>query len=236
MVPNLLKNLRENLKHYKSAQLFEIGRCYEKKGKDIQEARKLVLAFVPGPDDSAEAFFILKGAVEDLFERVSLNSVIFRRPKMDGAFVQPGRASIIEKSGLVLGYIGEIASDVRSKYKIQRNVAIAEIDLVTVRNALPKEITYHPISKFPSVTRDLSLIMPPTVTAAEVMRVVEETGKPLVRGIEVFDVFKKDAFISIAIHIEFGSQERTLENQEVDAIMVAITEKLHCDLNVGVRK
>jgi phenylalanyl-tRNA synthetase beta chain len=251
MLPNILKNIKDNLRNYSNFGIFEIGKCYSIKNNNLIEERNLILAKVLEKDQNSETFYDLKGAVEDALEVLNVKNAEFLEIKTPGTFMNPNRTAKITADGKVIGFIGEVNQSVLSSYKINKRLAVAEINLETLRLLRqgfllrqnfggqvggPKEniLEYKSIGKFPIVTRDISMIIPENVSYAEIEGTVRKAGGELIYSVSLFDYF--EAKKSLAIRIELGAKDKTLESVEIDAVMKKIVSKLENDLKVEVRK
>ena len=237
LVPNILKNVRENLKHFEFFSLFEIGRCYYPEKNETREMRMLLAAQVLEKDANAETFYSMKGMMENLLESLGLKnqSISVESTELPANHLgHPVRNAEIKINNAKCGYLGEINPSVLRKYKIGKRVAIFEFDLEKLLSVLPKTKKYHPIGKFPTVTRDVSMIVPEGVTYFQIEKLVRKSGGRLVENVELFDYFK--AKKSLAIRILMNAEDRTLESAEVDTVMEKIVSSLEKELKVEVRK
>jgi len=235
LVPNILKNVRENLKHFEKFNIFEIGRVYYPNNNNVEEKRMLAMAAVLNNDNNADTFYDTKGALEDLLVNFGIKNSQFSHLGVKCASVaHPGRCAGIVVGGENIGMIAEINPQVLAQYKIKNRVAMVELDLEKLLKVVPKEKTYQSISKFPIVSRDISMIVPIDITYAEIKNLIEKTGGDLIKNIELFDRF--EAKRSLAIRIFMSTQDRTLESTEVDAVMHKIVSELESNLEVEVRK
>jgi phenylalanyl-tRNA synthetase beta chain len=234
LIPNILKNIRQNMKHFEELAIFEIGRTYQPRDEKVEERRILAMAKILSKDNFAETFYSLRGAVENLLASLSINSYEVGLHKNSRGAWHPSRAAEIKAGNSLVGVIGEISPAVAVRYKIGKRVAMAEIDLEKLLAAIPKEKTYQPINKFPIVTRDLSIIVPESATYAQIKSLVERVGGKFIEGIELFDYFA--AKKSLAIRVSMGAQDRTLESKEIESVMEKIVSALEKELKVEVRK
>ncbi|MDO9231261.1 MAG: phenylalanine--tRNA ligase subunit beta [bacterium] len=251
LVPNILKNIKTNLKNFESLNIFEIGKVYYPNNNAVEEKRMLVMAQVlekdpvnfaeakHGASKNAETFYNLKGTVENLLEKISVdeNSISFNEVKLPkNHLAHAGRSAEILIDGEKIGMIGEINPIVLGKYKIGKRVAICELDTEKLLKISQKEIVFKSLQKFPTITRDISMLAKGETKAIEIQKLIKKIGGSLVLSVSMFDVFFKDGVTSFAYHIEFGAPERTLENKEVDEVMEKIVVGLEKELGLEIRK
>lgn len=233
LVPNILKNIRENLKYFSNFKIFEAGRVYWPKGDFPEEKRMLLLAQVLERD--SKIFYELKGVAEAMIARLNIKDVAFKPAEKMASAWHPTRTAEIKYNNEVMGIIGEINPLVLSQYKIKKRLALAEIDLEILRKHASSEKTYKSLPKFPIVTRDISLLDKNKLTVAEISAFIKKAGGNLVLSVELFDTFQKEGIMSHAFHIHLGA-DRTLSGQEVDKVVQKIISGLEKELRMEIRK
>ena len=119
--------------------------------------------------------------------------------------------------------------------KIKKRVAVAELDLDQLMKISAKNKQYEPLRKYPIVSRDISILVRGEVSVAEVAELIRRKGGNLAISAELFDIYQKDGKNSLAFHINFASEDRTLESKEVDSLMENITNALKKELGMIVR-
>ena len=194
----------------------------------------LVAASVLEKDKDADSFYSMKSAVENLLESLGIKGVAVSFAETKSAVAHPGRVAEVKIYNHAVGMISEVNPAVLAKYKITKRVAMAEIDLEKLLAVLPKTKKYHPINKFPSLTRDISMIVPETVTYGEIEKLTKKIGGQLIDSVSLFDFFK--AKQSLAIRITLAAKDKTLESVEVEKVMEKIISSLEKELKVEVRK
>lgn len=126
-----------------------------------------------------------------------------------------------------------------------KNVYMAELDLSSLMETKKSKIKFTPISKYPTVTRDLALIADRELPAENIVQLIEKHGRDqktkekIVKEIEIFDVYEgehvKENEKSIAIRIVFGSDTHTLKDEEINNVFETMLESLKRDLNAQLR-
>ena len=266
LVPNILKNIKTNLKNFEEFGIFEMGKVYNnchpelvsgsgsrnKFGMtEIKENRMLVMAQVlekdpvnfaeakNGASKNAETFYHLKGIAENLLEKIGVSEdvISFEESKISkNNLGHPTRSAEIRIDDMKVGSIFEINPIVLGKYKIEKRVAICEFDTEKLMKASRKEIVFKQLQKFPTVVRDISMLAKNETKAIDIQNLIKKIGGELVLSVKLFDVFKKDNQTSFAYHVEFGVSERTLESREVDEVMEKVIVGLEKELGLEIRK
>ena len=244
LIPNLLKNIHENLKHSKELFIFEMGRTYHKSTTVLpEEKRMLVGAVVLEKIKLAENFYAGKGFVNALFSQISIADYYFddfqakSEEKSDYLWHRSRMAEIkVESQKESIGFIGEINPLVLANFDIDKRVVMFEFDLEKLKKVSESEREFEPISKFPEITRDISLLSEVGVTVDDIIKVIQKAGGSLILDVDLFDIFEKDGKTSYAFHLVFGSKKRTLEGSEVEVIMARLISELEKSLKVVVRQ
>jgi phenylalanyl-tRNA synthetase beta chain len=135
-------------------------------------------------------------------------------------------------SGKPVGTIGRLNEEIAANYKFRQPVYVAEVDLQTVLTEPPDPVRYAPLSKYPSVVRDVSFAVSRDITFDSIRHVIGEEQIDLCRSISFVDVYdgKNSSDRSLTVRIEYRSDERTLIQDEVDQVHTelvrAVEEKL----------
>ncbi len=253
LIPNILKNVRENLKHYTDFRMFEVGKIYWP-DKTILPQEKAVLtgAIVleihekkkPNKMEKAKGFYEAKSYVDALLDRLGITDYYY--DNFDSApsdtlvtLWHTGRGAAIKVEGKkdAVGFVGEINPFVLANFGIGERVACFEFDLEKLREISESEREYQPISKYPTVVRDISMIAPQGVLVDEILQMIQKAGGKLVLDVDLFDIFDfEDGTSSFAFHIIFGADNRTLKSEEAEMLMKKISGSLEKELKVKVRK
>ena len=156
------------------------------------------------------------------------------------AWAHIARCADIVMNDEIIGYISELNPRISSKFDITKRAGLFEINFSKLYKNLPLIDQYEPVSKYPSVLIDISVILGEKVLSSQVEEVIRSTGKNLVKSIKLFDVYQgknidKDKK-SLAYHIEFGSDEKTLSMEEAEKIRDKICNALESQLKGKVRK
>jgi len=244
LIPGILKNVRENLKNFGEVYIFESGKVHwPNSGVLPEEKRMLTGAVILENDRKAESFFQTKGLVNVLLERLRLDDWYYDQFEVSAKNTMStlwhnGRTAELktEEGNIEFGIVGEINPIVLADFDIHKRVAMFEIDLDKLQKISETEREYQAISKFPVVSRDISMLAENIVRVSDILKNVQTAGGDLVLDVDLFDIFEKDGKNSFAFHIVFGAPDRTLEHQEVDQLMQKIISSLEKELGLEVRK
>lgn len=240
LLPNMLKNIRENLKHQKSLQCFESGNVsYSSEFQAVHESRIFAGAIVLEKND-AEPFSVLKGLLERMLHGIGI-ATTYDTAENIGQFWHPTRTGDVfgvkGREAIHIGRIGEVHPFVLEYFQIKKRVAYFELDYVSLQKAFPEQKAFVPLQRFPEVLRDISIFVPAEVRVKDVLDSIAKKGQGLVLGADLFDQYfdEEKKMKSLAFHIHFGAADRTLEGKEVETLLEKITASLEKDLKVERR-
>ena len=241
LIPGLLETMERNLaQQMKNLKCFELGKVFRDRGPDEQphEAEMLAGAWTGARREtgwygkpSACDFFDIKGAVESLFEALQIENVAYRAPASGEApYLREDAAAAIVARDQPIGLLGELAPEVAARFNLKQHVFVFELALARLQALIPERIEARAIPKFPSIARDITLIVPHALAADAVCAHIRTSGEALVEDVSLFDVFmgapipadKK----SLSIRVTYRSAEGTLEDEAVNTIHQRLSKQL----------
>ena len=188
-------------------------------------------------------FYHIKGLVEAIFEMLGIEKSRFRFTRLSSNKdeLHPGKAADIIFQNQVIGKCGELHPSLYKEYDLGKtHCVVLEMNLEPLLNAKVSITKMEPISKFPTVSRDLALVVDKSVLASDLIKTIKVTGKGIVKDADIFDVYEGENILpnkkSVAISILFGNDERTLNDKEVteslDQIKFALTKAYQAELRM----
>ncbi len=219
----------------KDLRFFEIGRVYLPKSLPLTELpnenNRLSLAVCENGFD----FFNLKGVMENLLVGSSLKYTIRRSTE---PYLHTGvSVDIVAEDGTVVGWFGKIHKHVLKNYGINQDVYYGELDTDYLAKLPEKKYATKEISKYPSVERDLAVVVDESVCNADLVAAIKSSCGKIFGGVELFDVYRSDALgkdkKSMAYKITFASDEKTLTGDEINAVVAKILKSL--DFRYGAK-
>lgn len=230
--PNLLKAAFENLKHEDVVRLFEMGNVFRKRQHEEGHSECVHVAGVVAEKlrGTDQIFFELKGALSLFFEQLGVDAGFYDVPSPDGMVLHPHRSCLIKIGEEKIGIMGELHPRVLAAYGMNGHVALFEIDADVLGKLTQKEMEFRPVSRYPSVMRDIALLVPLDTRMAEVEDVIENTGGELLVDTDLVDIYAgpelPDGKKNFAFRLVFQASDRTLTDEEVNAIVEKITKAL----------
>jgi phenylalanyl-tRNA synthetase beta chain len=153
-----------------------------------------------------------------------------------GGFEPDSHASLVTDTGDVVAEFGEVAAAARAQFGIDEPVFVAAIPLDRLPS-LPVAPRYQPLPRFPAVQRDMAFaIAEPGLAVATVQAAIVRAAGPLLREVSVFDVFRlPDGARSVAWRLTFQADDRTLTDDEVNAIHGRVAEAVSREFGITLR-
>jgi phenylalanyl-tRNA synthetase beta chain len=181
-------------------------------------------------------FFDIKGDVEALLAHTLDNRYYFL-PDTHPALA-PGQTAAIMRGDVKVGWIGALHPMIANRLDIKLPVYLFELKLANLlTRALP---VYQPLSKFPAIRRDLAVLVDASVPADALLQVAQEKAGPLLKQIQIFDVYQGERIEkskkSIALGLILQDSSRTLIDEEVNELMQAVVQGLEQAFQATVRE
>ena len=238
LVHSTLEILALNYKQRnKNARIFEIGKIYVPHALPLCELPDEIKYLSVGAYGGCD-FFEIKGDLEELFDSVGIKDYSFEADEAEKAF-HPGKTAAVYIGKEKAGYVGEIHPDVAERYEIEEEVYIAEIKLESIIKNVAPEKKYKTLNRYPSVTRDIALLVDDSVPAAKVLEAIKKYAGKSLESIELFDVYKgkqiPDGKKSMAYSATFRAEGRTMNESDMTKIMDKLIKMLQKDLGAELR-
>jgi len=247
LVPNLLKNIKNNLRNFDGFRIFEIGHTYkktknEKRKTKNSEEKKMLAGAIVGEGNKGQLFYETKGIVELLMEKLGINHqlTINNQQSTINPIWHHGRSVIIKARNKILGIIGEIHPQILSRVGIKTRVAMFDLDFETLASLATKEKKYQPIIKFPQITLDLAIVVDAKTLVQDIQNAIYKTDMNLIKKVELFDIYQNKKLgknkKNLAFHIIYQSNTHTLTQDEAKESHNKIVKKLEKKFKAEIRK
>jgi phenylalanyl-tRNA synthetase beta chain len=244
----LLDALRHNINHKNNdIALFETGRVFARRDNRTIEERRLAIAltgqrhatFWTGEDRDAKFdIFDLKGLIEEFFEQIGVRGLSYaRRTERTSLFLE---SAVITLGKYTLGEFGMLLPPLARQYDQREPVLLAELnlDLILARRTTAK--SFKPLPAFPSVRRDVAMLLPEEATHEAVLQVIKKARTENLEAVELFDVYRgrhvPEGRKSVAYAFIYRSPERTLTDAEVNAAHEKLVEQFRETLQAAIRE
>lgn len=228
LVPSLLDTVSRNL-NYRSSnlRLFELRPVFLTQSDRDQCLEKLSLTAVMSGQSSPEGwsqdsslvdFYDIKGVVEEILAKVNIYNVSFDST-VSQPYLHPGKSCQLVLGEKSLGFIGEVHPEVLNNFTIEQPVYLFELDVDAIIASAGQYAQFKTLSKFPDVKRDSALLLDESISADQVMDIVNKSKIRLVESASIFDLYTGKGVPvgkkSLAIRVCYRDLEKTLTEAEV---------------------
>lgn len=227
--------------------LFEFGKSYKKAGTGYQEDELLTLFMTGKKNEESwlldnkvdKSFYEVKKAVYSILQRIGIQNFQVTELDENPRFTYGIR---IHKGPIGIAEFGEVKKTLCQKMGIKTTVYFAEISFDSILKNIGKEKMHvKEISKYPTVRRDLAIVVDKQIKFAEIETIAKQADKKLLKQISLFDVYENEQQLgankkSYAVSFVFENTEKTLNDIEIDSIMAKLTTQLSEKTGAIIRK
>ena len=236
-LPSMLDILGRNYAyHNKNVKLYELAKIYlPTEGQALPEEPKML---VLGTYGAGESFFSLKGELEAVLKGLNLPKAAYTAVKNNPSY-HSGRCAAVSIDGVEVGFMGQVHPLVAQNYGMETEVYCAEINFSKLFELKKPEATYVPLPKYPSVSRDLSLVCDEAVTVAEIENVITASAGKLLRSVRLFDIYRGanlgENKKSLAFSLELRADDRTLTDADSEGVITKVLTALQEKCGISLR-
>ncbi|MFV0550806.1 MAG: phenylalanine--tRNA ligase subunit beta [Anaerorhabdus sp.] len=245
---NLMQSLLECVSYNQArsatnVNLFEISNVYEK--DIVQERVGIILSESLQKSklhkiEIKSDFYTLKGLVTVWLDKLGFNSnrITIKENTLDTKHFHPYRSATIYLQNELIGIFGEVHPSLVKEWDIKPCVYAEIIFDCLVQNKAQK-VKFAPLDRYPSVSRDIALVVEQNVSAQSILEIIQKVGKKLIKSTEVFDIYQGDhvekGYKSVALSIIYQANDHTLKDEEVNEVHQEILKTLESNLNAKLR-
>ena len=236
-LPSMLDILSRNYAyHNKHVKLYELAKIYlPTEGQPLPEEPKML---VLGTYGAGTSFFTVKGELEAVLNGLNLPNASYVAVNSNPSF-HPGRCAAVSIDGVQIGYLGQVHPLVAQNYGMDCEVYCAEVNFSKLFELKKPDATYVPLPKYPSVTRDLSLVCEEAITVAEIENVIIASAGKLLRSVRLFDIYRGanlgEGKKSLAFSLELRADDRTLTDTDSEAVITKVLAALQEKCGISLR-
>ena len=242
ILPTLLNTVEYNqARQVKNVNIFEISNIYTENGsyERLAVALSNKLDKTDWLNKKNSDYFTAKGLFESLLKQLGIaSSRVSYKPLSDSKFYHPYRSALVSIDKKVVAVIGEVHPLMYKEYKVDKTV-VMEIDLIGLLNIKTSDTKYKKLPSYPSMSRDVALLLKEEITSEEVIRLIKKTGREIVVDVTPFDEYKGEhvdkGYKSLALNIVYQDINKTLTDNEVTSVHKKIIETLVLNLNAQIR-
>ncbi len=246
ILPGLLSALARNQAHgEKEVALFEMGRVYTRESASLNQPNFLSAVFVGrrAPErwrHNAESydFFAAKGLLSWLFESVRFSQPLLWQPDAQPGY-HPRQSGVWTIAGKTLAKVGVLHPAVSKRFGLLGDVCAWECDFSLLCAMAQTQYPLQAVSKYPSVRRDLSLLVPENLPYADIYTKIQDSVKMCLKNVVIFDIYSgdqvPDGFYSISLGLVFQSDEASLKDEQVAVSITQLLDDLASTFHINVR-
>ena len=239
LLPSIVRAVSFNLNRKNfEGRLFEVAKVYNPKSLPLTElpVEKQRLSFAMFGKE--EDFFTAKGIIEALLNAFCCSRAVkYERSQL--SYMHPTRSADVILDGVKIGYFGQLNPVLSEKMDIDQPVYCGEIFYDVLESLFNDKIVFEPISKFPTVERDLALIVNEETSCSDIVEVIKLNGGEFLKKVALFDIYKGEQIgvgkKSLAFNLLFSSIDRTLVVEEIDEVIQKVLKALRENLNAELR-
>jgi len=244
IISSLLQVINYNQSHnIKDVNVFELSTTYSKN----TELQNLAIACCGEYNGLAfkqisykADYYLMKGFVETIFKNLGVEESRYKLVRVDqnDTNYHPGRSAYIMIGKEIVGVIGNIHPLMEKKYNV-KDVYVVELNLTTLLSLKTSKVKFVDIPVYPSVSRDIALVMDKDVATYDVCRKIIQASKQLVKETKIFDVYEGEHIgankKSVAINLIFQDSKGTLQENTINAVMEKILESVSKEFDAVLR-
>ncbi len=251
LIPGLLETMKKNISQQEDTlKLFEIGKVFfaTQKGS-LPDEREIFAGLITGnrSDQSWYSkkdkvdFFDLKGFIEGSLEALMIKNPVFEKIEDEFCpYYKKGYAAVVKSNNIVLGTLGKIDEKVLKNYGLKQDAFIFDFSLKALQEVLPCSFTVELMPRFPSISRDITIIVDRSIPVAAILEQFEHISKKesLIEKTFLFDAFEGEPLPegkkSLSFRVVYRSASKTLREKNIKKLHVnisqSIVELFHADL------
>ncbi len=240
-LPSMLEALAYNYSQKNhNVHLYEMASLYlPVEGEQLpKEPKSLVLGFYENSTDSTAGFYRMKGYIEAILAIAGISNTQYISAQDNRAF-HPGRCAAVMVEGTALGVFGEVHPLVCETYGFGVTAYGAELDFDALFQMRKTKFEYTPLPKYPALERDFSFVCSEDLEAGAVREVMLRAGGKMVADVSLFDVYRGpqvgEGKKSVSFAVMLRAADRTLTDEEADAIADKIMKRLHEEYGIVLR-
>lgn len=235
LLPGLLQVVKYNFDHQNmTLSGFEIGSIHTKKDEQFVEsaAAGIIMTGNNGPDywgtkPDEVNFYDLKGAIENVFREIGLESFGFNPSEL--SLLHTGRQASIIVDGQVIGFMGEIHPALLRKIDLPQRVYYAEFNLSSLLGAKKRVQKMHPLPIYPGSERDWTITLREDAPIADVLNVLRSISSRLLDQVTLLDLYRSDRLgkerKNATFHFVYRDLAKTVSQEEVDREHGQVTQE-----------
>lgn len=248
LVPGLLDTARRNNSHgVQDVEIYEIGMTFfHRENEDLPDERPAIGGLITGNSSDISwrqkpesvDFYDVKGYVEDLLEGLGVPMPAFERAGLP-AYYDRSASARLGIMGQALGCLGRIDDKVAKAFGLRQDAYVFELDMNAILALRKERPRFTQLPRFPFVDRDLAIVLDRETESARVLDYILGMGEDFLTEATIFDAYEGKQLgenkKSLAFRLLYRSKERTLTDEEVNAVHERITARVLKEFSATLR-
>ncbi|WP_297810606.1 phenylalanine--tRNA ligase subunit beta [uncultured Finegoldia sp.] len=235
ILPNILDILSKNYKNkIEDICVYELGNTFHVKNDDRLETKKLAIGMYGKYD-----FYDIRAMILSLFNELGIKDYIIKKNTNNKTY-HSGRCADVVINNEIVATFGEISFEVAENYDFDNRVYVGEIHFTELIKFMDFKKIYTPISKYPSIERDIALVVNRDLESIEIEKEIIKHSNGIIKKVYLFDEYKGEHVEndkkSLAYRIIYQSKDETLKDKIIEKIQEEILMSLEQKFNATLRK
>ncbi len=227
-----VKRKNKNLKFFEISSVFDHN-INDENSAPIQGENLIMLG-----EGEFSDYFKLKLDFEKLIKRMNIGKISYKKSNAEVSY-HSGRVADVFLNDEKIGVIGEVHPLVLKNYGINTRVSVVEVDFKKLSGSVNPDFKYNKLSKYPSATRDIAILVDKKITNGDIKELIEKTGTELLESVTLFDVYEGEnidqAKKSMAYSLVFRDKNKNLEETEIVSVYEKILNELKNEFSAELR-
>ena len=241
-IPSMLQILAINAnKKNQNVKLFDVSRNYRNINNEVENGevplQENILTI--GMFGENVDFYTLKGLIENILDSININRYDVEKETKNESY-HPGRCANIKVGIDNIATIGEVHPEVLENYDIEKRAYLAEVNITKLIKYSKANKKYVEVPKFPAVERDIAIVVDEKIEVGQIEKIITKKGKKILESAKLFDIYRNEKIgegkKSIAYSLVFRDKNKTLNDEEINAIMDNIISELEKIIGAQIRK
>ncbi len=236
LLPNMLDILAFNVKNGRDELfIYELGNTFFPTGEELPEERRSLALGMYG---DAVDFYVMKSAIFTLLHAFGIRDLRVEECT-DKPWFHPGRAAVLFAEGVEIGWFGEISYAVSEGLDLAPRLYLGEFAFEKIAAMYRAERSYTAINRYPSMKRDLALVVDKNQRVGDVLAALYSVNQPIIQSIALFDIYEgqqlPEGKKSLAFQVTYQDPQQTLKEEDATRVHKALIQKAEQTLGATLR-